>query len=242
MSERQWERLGSATGIGFVAAMIVSVFLAPTPPHIDASTSDILGYVTRHRGALLGSLVVGALAGALFLVFLGHLRHVLARSEKGAEALSPIVYGAGLTTVAIAYVCSLPMAVLAFASGSTDVASNAGVVRVLWDLNALGTATIMMVLALFVGALSVAMIVREMGAPAIGWIGLPIAAVNAVAGVAASYNSAYEKFWNGLNYVALLGFAAFILIVAVDGLVAPAPATSTDTGLTPAGRHPIPTI
>jgi hypothetical protein len=103
LSERQWERLGAASGIGFVAAMIVSVFLAPPPPHIDASTAQILDYITRHRGALLGALVVGALAGALFLVFLGHLRHVLGRSERGAGALSPIVYGAGLTTVAIAY-------------------------------------------------------------------------------------------------------------------------------------------
>ncbi|MDQ1488935.1 MAG: hypothetical protein QOJ23_1449, partial [Actinomycetota bacterium] len=209
MSERQWERLGAATGIGFVAAMITSVFMAPTPPHIDASTSEILNYVTSHRTALLTSAVVGALAGVLFLVFLGHLRHVLARSEKGVEALSPIVYGAGLTTVAVAFVCSLPMAALAFASDSPEVTGNNGVIRLLWDLNALGTATIMIVLALFVAAASVAMIVRELGATVVGWIGLPVAVVNAVAGAAGFYNSGYQSFWNGLNYVALLSFAAF---------------------------------
>src|SRR5581483_9364122 len=112
MSERQWERLGSAAGIGFVVAMIVSVFMAPTPPHIDASTATILDYVTDHRSALLASAIVGALAGLLFLVFLGHLRHVLQRAEGGGEALSPIVYGAGLTTVAVALVTMLPLAAL----------------------------------------------------------------------------------------------------------------------------------
>src|SRR2546423_6767236 len=140
MSERQWERLGAATGIGFVAAMLTSVFMAPTPPHIDASTSEILDYVTGHRTALLTSAVVGALAGVLFLVFLGHLRHLLQRSEKGAEALSPILYSAGLTTVAIAFVFSLPLAVLAFPRDS-EVASNHGAIRRLWGLNAPRPAT-----------------------------------------------------------------------------------------------------
>ena len=175
MSERQWERLGSVTGIGFVVAMVTSVFMVPSPPHIDASTTEILDFVTRHRTALLSSAVVGALAGIFFLIFLGHLRHVLQRSESGVEALSPVVYGAGLTTVAIAFVCTLPMTALAFASDSAEVTTNSGLIRLLYDLNALGTATIMIVLALFVAAASVAMIVREMEAPILGWAGLPVA-------------------------------------------------------------------
>jgi hypothetical protein len=221
MSERQWERLGSATGIGFVVAMIVSVFLAPAPPHIDASTSEILDYVTGHRTALLSSAVVGAVAALLFLVFLGHLRHVLQRSESGVEAISPIVYGAGLTTAAIGLVCSLPLAVLAFA-GESELATSQGTVRLLWDLNALGTATIMIVVALFVAATSLAMILGEMRAPILGWLGLPIAAVLAVAGGAGFFNSSHEAFWYGLNYAGLLAFAAFVLAVSVEGLISPA--------------------
>jgi hypothetical protein len=222
MSERQWERLGSLTGIGFVAAMVASVFMVPSPPHIDASTSQILDYVTSHRTALLGSAVIGALAGVLFLVFLGHLRHVLQRSEGGLEALSPVVYGAGLTTVAVAFVCTLPLAALAFASSSPEVTTNSGLIRLLYDLNALGTATIMIVLALFVAATSVAMIVREMEGPILGWVGLPVAVVLGAAGVAGFYNSTYQSFWYGLNIVALLAFAAFVLAVSVEGLIAPA--------------------
>jgi len=236
MSTRQWERLGSITGIGFVAAMIVSVFMAPTPPHIDASTSKILDYVTNHRTALLGATIAGALAGLLFIVFLGHLRQLLQRSEGGAEALSPIVYGAGLTLVAAAFVCQLPLAVLAFAGDSPEVAGNAGLIRVLYDLNALGMATMMILVALFIAVTSVAMLVREMGATALGWVGLPIALVNAAAGVAGFYDSTYKSFWNGLNYVGLIAFAVYILAVSVDHLIVPAAARQGA-----ATRQPLPT-
>jgi hypothetical protein len=217
MSERQRERLGFGTGIGFVVAMVVSVFMIPAPPHIDASTSRILDYVTDHRTALLSSAVVGVIAGLLFLVFLGHLRHVLQRSESGAEALSPIIYGAGLTTVAVALVCTLPLAVLAF--GSESEIATSGVVRLLWDLNALGTATLMLVVALFVAATASAMILGELRNPIIGWLGLPIAAVLAVGGAVGFFNSSHEAFWYGLNYVALVAFAGFVLALSVEGLI-----------------------
>jgi len=236
MSERQWERAGSAAGIGFVAAMIVSVFMVPSPPHIDASTTEILDFVTGHRTGLLASALVGALAGVLFLVFLGHLRHVLARSERGVEALSPIIYGAGLTGVALGFITALPLAALAF-GGDSELASNSGVVRLLWDLNALGSATMMIIIAAFVAAVSVALIVREMRGLVLGWLGLPIAAVLAVGGAAGFFNSGYEAFWYGLNYVALLAFAAFVLAVAVEGLVAPGAAGREATPL-PGGVVP----
>jgi hypothetical protein len=136
MSERQWERAGSAAGIGFAVAMIASVFMVPSPPRIDASTTEILGFVTGHRSGLLASALVGARAGLMFLVFLGHLRHVLQRSERGVEALSSIICGAGLTAVGVASVTSLPLAALAFGRDS-ELASNSGVIRLLWNLNAL---------------------------------------------------------------------------------------------------------
>jgi hypothetical protein len=220
MSEREWEQVGSGTGSGFVVAMLVSVFLAPTPPHIDASTATILDYVSNNRPELLGSAVAGLVAGLLFLVFLGHLRHVLQRSESGAERLSPIVYGAGLITLAVAYVCTLPLTVLAFGADS-EITSNAGLIRLLWDFNALGMATLMVVLAVFVAATALAKIVGELERPIVGWLGLPVAVVLAAGGVAGYYNSSHEPFWYGLNYVALLAFAAFVLAISVEGLMSP---------------------
>jgi hypothetical protein len=236
MSEREWERIGSGSGIGFVIAMLVSVFLAPTPPHIDASTTTILGYVGDNRPELLGSAIAGLVAGLLFLVFLGHLRHVLQRSESGAEKLSPLVYGAGLITLAVAYVCTLPLAVLAFGVDS-EITANTGLIRLLWDLNALGMATLMVVLALFVATTALAMILGELERQIVGWLGLPVAIVLAAGGVAGYYNSSHEAFWYGLNYVALLAFAAFVLVVAVEGLISRVSVPRES----PASSRPLPT-
>ena len=116
-----------------------------------------------------------------------------------------------------------PLVTLESDKATMDVPSpSGGVVRLLWDLNALGTATMMIILSLFVAAVSLALIVREIRAPILGWLGLPIAAVLAVGGAAGFYNSSHEAFWYGLNYVALLSFAAFILGVSVQGLLSAA--------------------
>jgi hypothetical protein len=96
----------------------------------------------------------------------------------------------------------------------------------------------MIIIALFVAAVSVALIVREMPGPVLGWLGLPIAAVLAVGGAAGFYNSGYEAFWNGVNYVALLAFAAFVLGVAAEGLLAPGAAGQ---GATPLPDRVVPT-
>ena len=220
MPERQWDLIGSGAGSGFVVAMLVSVFLAPTPPHIDASTTEIFNYVSDNRPELLASAVAGLVAGVLFLLFLGHLRSLLQRSESGAEALSPVVYGAGLITLAVAYVCTLPLAVLAFGVDS-EITSNSGLIRLLWDLNALGMATLMFVLAVFVAVTALAMIVGKLRSQIVGWLGLPVAVVLAAGGVAGYYNSSHEAFWYALNYVGLLAFAAFVLVVAIQGLMTP---------------------
>jgi hypothetical protein len=236
MSERQWERIGAGTGIGFVVAMLVAVFLAPTPPHIDASTTKILDYVSDNRPELLGSAVAGLVAGLLFLLFLGHLRHVLQRSESGTEKLSPLVYGAGLIMLAVAYVCTLPLAVLAFGVDS-EITSNSGLIRLLWDLNALGMATLMVVLAVFVATTALAMIVGELERPIVGWLGLPVAIVLAAGGVAGYYNSSHEAFWYGLNYVGLMAFAGFVLVISVEGLIS----RVSEPREAPAPSRPLPT-
>jgi hypothetical protein len=236
MSEREWERVGSGSGIGFVIAMLVSVFLVPTPPHIDASTTSILDYVSDNRPELLGSAIAGLVAGLLFLVFLGHLRHVLQRSESGAEKMSPIVYGAGLITLAVAYVCTLPLAVLAFGVDS-EITSNSGLIRLMWDLNALGMATLMVVLAAFVATTALAKILGELDRQIVGWLGLPVAVVLAGGGVAGYYNSSHEAFWYGLNYVALLAFAAFVLVISVEGLMSRVSVARE----TPVPSQPLPT-
>src|SRR2546421_9950784 len=152
MSERQWEQLGAATGVAFVVALIASAFIAPTPPHIDASTSKILNYYADNHRAILAGSVLSGISGLLFLWFLGHLRHVLQRAEGGVEALSPIVFGAGITTVIIGMLGALPGAVLAFSAHEEVINSNAGIVRMLFDMNTLMNSLLFLAAGLFAAA------------------------------------------------------------------------------------------
>jgi hypothetical protein len=228
MSERQWEQVGAAAGIGFVALLLASVFIAPAPPHIDASTSKILTYYADHRTALLNGAMLNGLGAILFLWFLGHLRHVLQRAEGGVEALSPIVFAAGTTMAALAFICILPQATLAFVSDQTEIGGNPALVRVLYDLNNLATATIMLSAGLFVGTTALAMVLKELVSPVLGWLGLVVAAVLVAGGIAGFYNSTYSSVWTVLTYGGLVAFAAFILAASVGMLASPEASRTED--------------
>src|SRR5579885_3118298 len=112
VEEGQWERIGAGAGIVFVVLLVVSAFIVPSPPHIDASTPSIVAWVDQHRHALLAAQMLGVLSIVAFLWFVGHLRHVLDRAEGGAEALSPIVLVSGATLAAAGGMAFLPLTIM----------------------------------------------------------------------------------------------------------------------------------
>src|SRR4051794_494540 len=100
MSEKTWERYGAASGIAFGILLLVAVFIAPQPPHINASAPKIAAYYAAHRHAVLAAGVIGAFATLAAILFIAHLRHVYDRVENGIEGLSTVVYASGLATIA----------------------------------------------------------------------------------------------------------------------------------------------
>lgn len=227
MDESRWERFGAAAGVAFAILLAVGAFLAPAPPHIDAGVGKINAYFADHRRAILTGQMLGSLAALAFIWFVGHLRHVLQRAEGGAEALSPIVYGAGLATVAVGVLSAVPMATLAFAARSAEITANAGVVRMLYDLAWITNALALIVTALFVASASLAMLRKEMVAAALGWAGLVVAAVRLVGGCAAFYTTTYEAFWVALGLIGFVAFLLWTLVVSVAMLQRPEVARAT---------------
>src|SRR5438128_198809 len=134
MDESRWERYGAGAGITFVVLLVVGLFIAPQPPHVDASVAKIASYFADHSKAVLASGMFGTLSVLAFVWFLGHLRHVLQRAEGGAEALSPVVFTAGTALAALAVISALPMTLLAFMARSGTVSDDA-VIRTLYDMN-----------------------------------------------------------------------------------------------------------
>lgn len=215
MNETKWERYGAGAGIAFVVLLVVGTFIVPMAPHIDASTGRIVSYVDGHRRGLMTSTLLGWFSVLAFLWFLGHLRHVLQRSESGAEALSPLVFGTGVAGAVVAMMASLPMGTLAFMAGRPADPTSPATVRLLFDMSWMMGALAGLAAGLFLIVGSLAMIRREMVSANLGWLGMLFAALLWISSAADLYVHSYSR---GLDVVGLIGFLGFALWVLLSSL------------------------
>lgn len=212
MTERTWERYGAASGIAFGILVLVAVFVAPQPPHVDASAQKILGYYTDHRHAVIASGVFGAFATIAAILFISHLRHVYDRVEHGIEGLSTVVYAAGLMAVAASLFIGLMSTTLAFMVAQPGGLLDGGLVRALYDMGYVGNGMASVLTAVFLAGNSVAMVRGEATTPAIGWFAGLAAAINLAAGISGLTVSSYSSGWTVMLVLALLSLAAWSIV------------------------------
>ena len=215
MDENRWERYGAAAGVAFAVLVLISFFMLPSPPHVNASFRKIGDFYANHRKAVLTSNVLAVFGSLAFIWFLGHLRHVLNRAEGGVEALSPIVYGAGMAGVVVAIMGVIPTSVLAFSSQEEAINSNAGIVRLLYDTNTIMNSLLLLAVGLFAVAGAFAMVRKELVGPWLGWVGMGVAGLTWATGVAGFYVTTYSGFWTGFGIVAVMSFVAWVLAASV---------------------------
>jgi hypothetical protein len=209
--DAKWERLGAATGILFVVLLLVSVFLAPATPDINAAPKDISAYFSDHRNVVLVSSYIGGLAVPVFLWFLGSLVQTLRRAEGEHARLSIVCLGGGVTTAAIALATAGFTATLAWSSALHD---DGGAVRALFVLSAIGLQFIYFAMAAFVASASVLMIRTGVVSRWIGEAGVVFAMVMLV-GAASFASSGVFQPNGGPAFAALSAFAAWMLAVSV---------------------------
>jgi hypothetical protein len=209
MTERTWERYGAASGIAFGILLVVSIFIAPAPPHIDASATKIANYYANHRHAVLAAGVFGAFATMAAVMFIAHLRHVYDRVENGIEGLSTLVYAAGLATIGAAIVSLMTGTTLAFMTVQQDGLADAGLTRALYDFGAVGNGLTFMLVSLFLAANAVAMVRGEAANKVLGWFAAFIAAVCVAGGIGGLTVSNYSSGWATVGFVGILGLAAW---------------------------------
>jgi len=215
MDENRWERYGAAAGVAFALLVLVSFFMLPSPPHVNAGFRKIGDYYANHRRAILTSNLLATFGSLAFIWFLGHLRHVLNRAEGGVEALSPIVFGAGMATIIVGIISVIPATVLAFSAQEEVINSNAGIVRLLYDMNTIMISLLFLTAGLFAVAGAFAMVRKELVGPWLGWVGMGVAALTWASGAAGFYVTTYSGFWTGFGIVALLSFVAWVLAASV---------------------------
>jgi hypothetical protein len=223
MNERRWERLGASMGIAFFVLIVASAVIAPAPPKVNDSLVSILDYFAGNYARLLAGAVLATLAALAFLWFVGHLRHVLQRAERGAEAFSPIVFASGVAVAVVGMISSLPMATLAYTAQSPEArtdpvaarALGAGATRALYDANYLAAGMVLMTGALFLVAAGIAISIGELARPWLGWLALA-AGVLALAGGIAQFVTTANTAMTTLVFI---GFIALTLWPAIAGIV-----------------------
>jgi hypothetical protein len=221
MTERTWERYGAATGIAFGILLLVSVFVAPTPPHVDASAQKIIGYYTDHRRAVVTSGVFGAFATVAAILFIAHLRHVFDRVENGIEGLSTIIFATGIATAGLAMIGGIVQTTLAFMTAQPGEFLDGGLVRALYDVSYVSAGPAFLMLAAFLGAIALGMVRGEVATPALGWFAAAVAVVSSVAAVGQLTVSSYSPAWTVVSLVAFLGLAAWDIVAGAAMMARP---------------------
>ncbi len=98
MRDRDWERLGAATGAASVLLFIIGFGIFPAPPDVDASAAEIHAYFVDEQGGIQASMVLLTAALFFFIWFLGSLRSALRSAEGGAGRVSSIAFAGGLVS------------------------------------------------------------------------------------------------------------------------------------------------
>src|ERR1700721_2070020 len=96
MNDRTFERLGALSGLAFVLLAVLSGFIYPQQPRVDASPATTLAWVHDHHVALQAGMIFDFFAAGVLLWFAGYLHRVLRRSEGDVEWLSPVVFAGGI--------------------------------------------------------------------------------------------------------------------------------------------------
>ena len=221
MTERTWERYGAATGIAFGLLLLVAIFGAPQPPHVDASAQKILAYYGDHRHAVLTAGVFGAFSTLAAVLFISHLRHVFDRVEHGIEGLAAVVYAAGIGAVAVSMLSGIIQTTLAFTTVQPGDLVDGGTARALYDMAWVSNGMTFLLSSLFLAAIAVGMVRGEVATPALGWFAAVISLACVTAGVGELTVSSYSAAWNAIGLVAIVGMGAWAITAGATMMAHP---------------------
>lgn len=222
MGNRPFERLGAASGLAFVVLSLLSAFIYPQQPGSDSPAATTLAWVHGHRVALQAGMIVALFAAGTLLWFASYLRDTLARAAGDGASLATFVFGGGIAVAVVSALAAMPTALLAFMDSQPAGISDPALVRMLGDLNTVLFSASSVMTAVFLLALGLAMVRREVAAPWLGWVTLVVAAFNGVAvWVEVTFSSYHGKGWNVVGWGAFIGFLVVMGLTSISRLTQP---------------------
>jgi hypothetical protein len=219
--------LAAASGAAlFVVLFVVGFAIQPTgAPNSGDSALKILHYVADNRSRLLVGDFVVACATLPFMLLLGALHRLMRRAEGPDGWLSTTMVAAGATSTGAFLVGVALLATLAYRPVTSP-----GVARMLLDAGFVTLNFSGIVLGVWVAAVSAATLLHRVVPGWVGWLGVPIAALQVVGGGALARGDGVFSPQGVIPLIAAIAVAAWTLVLAVGLVVAarrqgtPAPA------------------
>ena len=216
MNDRTFDRVGAWSGIAFVVLAVLSGFIYPQQPRVDAAPAATLAWVSDHRAALQAGMVFDFFAAGILVWFAGYLYRALRQAGGAGESLSPVALGAGIGVAVTTALAALPTVVLAFMDAQPGGISDLSLVRMLGDLNTIFFAATSVMTAVFLTAFGLAMVAGVIARRWLGWLCLVVAAFNALAvWIGVTFSSYHGKGWLVVGWGAYVGFLVVMLIAGV---------------------------
>jgi hypothetical protein len=225
--DRTFERIGALSGLAFFVLAVLSGFIYPQQPRVDAAPAKTLAWVHDHHVALQAGMIFDFFAAGALLWFGGYLFRVLRRAEGDTASLAPIVLASAIGVSITTAIAALPTVLLAFMEAQKGGLTDLSLVRALGDLNTIFFSATSVMTAVFLAALGWAMLRRELGMPWLGWIALVVAACNCVAvWIGVTFSSYHGHAWLIIGWGAYVGFLIVMLVTSGSMLRGPRPAPS----------------
>ena len=244
MRDRTFERIGALSGLAFFVLAVLSGFIYPQQPRVDAAPAKTLAWVHDHHVALQAGMIFDFFAAGVLLWFAGYLYRVLRRAEGDVASLAPVVLASGIGVSVTTAMAALPTVLLAFMEAQRGGLNDPSLVRALGDLNTIFFSVTSVMTAVFLAALGWAMLRAELATAWLGWLALLVAIFNCIAvWIGVTFSSYHGHAWLIIGWGAYVGFLVVMLLTSVALLrqSRPAAAAAAATPAAPATAATAPT-
>jgi hypothetical protein len=214
MPQRATALAAAAGAVLFVVLFVVGFAIQPTgAPNSGSSALKILSYVGEHRGRILVGDFVIACATLPFVLLVGALHRLMRRAEgpDGWLSTAMVVGGAigtGTFLAALGFLTTL----------AYRPVTSPGVARMLLDASFVTLNLSGIAIGAWVAAVSAAALLHRVVPGWVGWIGIPVAALQVVGGGALARGDGVFSPQGEIPLGAAIAVAAWALLLAL-GLV-----------------------
>ncbi len=238
-SSSRWEivnlsRAGSASGVVAGLLLLPGIMGHDVGPRIGETTpNELLAFFESEATLIQVGTVLGGLAAAFFLIWLGSLRGSLRLAEGRFGHLSDVVFAGGLVTAAFYLIAVLCMAVPLFRDLTV---LDPTTVQTFYSFRLLGEVLWFspFPVAVFVGAVSIAVLAWRILPRWTGWFGVLVTAVALLAGLRplADTGSTASGVLDAAGIVMHFLFALWMVLTALIMTMRPAPVRESEVAST----------